>query len=107
MHLIRYATSTGAERVGLLDRGGIVRPIAFATMAELLAAPLDAIRAAAAEPADEDEPAVMLAPLAPQTDVWAAGVTYLRSRDARVEESRDQDVYTRVYDAARPELFPK
>ena len=36
-----------------------------------------------------------------------AGVTYLRSRDAREEESAVKDVYTRVYEAKRPELFFK
>jgi 2-dehydro-3-deoxy-D-arabinonate dehydratase len=43
-------------------------------------------------------------------EVWAAGVTYLRSRTARMEEARDAgggDFYDRVYDAARPELFFK
>src|SRR5215204_6569542 len=40
-------------------------------------------------------------------EVWAAGVTYLRSRDARMEESSQRDVYDRVYDADRPELFLK
>ncbi len=41
-------------------------------------------------------------------EVWASGVTYLRSRDARMEESEDGgDVYDRVYDAERPELFFK
>ncbi|MFN8592374.1 MAG: fumarylacetoacetate hydrolase family protein [Thermomicrobiales bacterium] len=40
-------------------------------------------------------------------EVWAAGVTYLRSRDARMEESTQRDVYDRVYDAARPEIFLK
>jgi 2-dehydro-3-deoxy-D-arabinonate dehydratase len=43
-------------------------------------------------------------------EVWAAGVTYLRSRDARMEESEDSgaaDCYQRVYDAERPELFFK
>jgi 2-dehydro-3-deoxy-D-arabinonate dehydratase len=39
--------------------------------------------------------------------VWCAGVTYQRSRDARVEESTVKDVYTLVYDADRPELFMK
>jgi 2-dehydro-3-deoxy-D-arabinonate dehydratase len=42
-----------------------------------------------------------------EQEVWAAGVTYLRSRDARMEESTQRDVYDRVYDAARPELFLK
>ncbi len=43
-------------------------------------------------------------------EVWAAGVTYLRSRDARMEESKDAggaDFYNKVYDAERPELFFK
>jgi 2-dehydro-3-deoxy-D-arabinonate dehydratase len=45
-------------------------------------------------------------PLEPP-EVWCAGVTYERSRDARVEESTVKDVYTLVYDADRPELFLK
>ena len=43
-------------------------------------------------------------------EVWAAGVTYLRSRDARIDESKDAggaDFYSKVYNAARPELFFK
>ncbi len=51
-------------------------------------------------------PYTLLAPVAPP-EVWAAGVTYLRSRDARVEESAVEDVYSLVYDAERPELFLK
>ncbi|CAN5427401.1 fumarylacetoacetate hydrolase family protein [soil metagenome] len=45
-----------------------------------------------------------------QQEVWAAGVTYLRSRNARMEESEDSgaaDCYQRVYEAERPELFFK
>jgi 2-dehydro-3-deoxy-D-arabinonate dehydratase len=52
------------------------------------------------------EPWKLLAPLvAPET--WAAGVTYERSRDARVHESQAADVYDLVYGAERPELFLK
>ncbi len=54
-------------------------------------------------------PAELLAPIQSQ-EVWAAGVTYLRSRDARIEESKDAGggtFYDRVYDAARPEIFFK
>ena len=40
-------------------------------------------------------------------EVWCAGVTYERSRDARIEESTVKDVYSLVYDADRPELFLK
>jgi 2-dehydro-3-deoxy-D-arabinonate dehydratase len=39
--------------------------------------------------------------------VWAAGVTFRRSRDARLEESRGLDAYDKVYLADRPELFLK
>jgi len=57
------------------------------------------------------EPAVLpphlLPPIVSQ-DVWAAGVTYKRSREARQEEARDGgDVYARVYNAQRPEIFFK
>jgi 2-dehydro-3-deoxy-D-arabinonate dehydratase len=51
--------------------------------------------------------AVVVAPIDTQ-EVWAAGVTYVRSRDARERESdRDASAYERVYDADRPELFFK
>jgi 2-dehydro-3-deoxy-D-arabinonate dehydratase len=41
-------------------------------------------------------------------EVWGAGVTYQRSRDARVAESDDaKDLYMHVYEAERPELFLK
>ena len=51
----------------------------------------------------------LLAPIGHQ-EVWAAGVTYLRSREARMEESKSAgggDFYDRVYAAPRPELFFK
>jgi len=51
----------------------------------------------------------LLAPIESQ-EVWAAGVTYYRSRDARMEESKSAgggDFYDRVYSADRPELFFK
>ncbi|HKP09728.1 MAG TPA: fumarylacetoacetate hydrolase family protein [Gaiella sp.] len=51
-------------------------------------------------------PYELLLPIEPP-EVWCAGVTYERSRDARVEESAVRDVYTLVYDALRPELFLK
>ena len=43
-----------------------------------------------------------------EQEIWAAGVTYERSRAARQEESKDGgDIYARVYEAERPELFFK
>jgi len=47
------------------------------------------------------------APIDPYQEVWAAGVTYLRSRDARKEESTVADMYQKVYEAERPEIFSK
>jgi 2-dehydro-3-deoxy-D-arabinonate dehydratase len=59
--------------------------------------------ASGAVPADR----TLLAPVESQ-EVWAAGVTYLRSRDARRRESgAESTAYDRVYDAERPELFFK
>ena len=49
----------------------------------------------------------LVAPVALDTEVWGAGVTYQRSRDARKEESDIPDVYQLVYEADRPELFFK
>jgi 2-dehydro-3-deoxy-D-arabinonate dehydratase len=54
-------------------------------------------------------PGNLLPPIGSQ-EVWAAGVTYFRSRDARMEESKSAgggDFYDRVYHAERPELFFK
>jgi 2-dehydro-3-deoxy-D-arabinonate dehydratase len=59
--------------------------------------------------AHEPDPGTLLAPIGSQ-EVWAAGVTYLRSRTARMEESKAAgggSFYDRVYDADRPELFFK
>ncbi len=55
------------------------------------------------------EPAVgpLLAPIESEQEVWASGVTYKRSREARTHESAVKDVYEKVYVANRPELFFK
>jgi 2-dehydro-3-deoxy-D-arabinonate dehydratase len=63
--------------------------------------------AAAAKPLPVAEP--LLAPIQNQ-EVWASGVTYYRSRSARMEDSKTSggsDFYDRVYNAERPELFFK
>ncbi|HTT22548.1 MAG TPA: fumarylacetoacetate hydrolase family protein [Candidatus Sulfotelmatobacter sp.] len=58
---------------------------------------------------ESPSPQDLLPPILSQ-EVWAAGVTYFRSRDARMEESKSAgggDFYDRVYQAERPELFFK
>ncbi len=56
--------------------------------------------------AEED----ILAPIDPQQELWACGVTYLRSKVGRQEESKNSggsDFYAKVYEAERPEVFFK
>jgi 2-dehydro-3-deoxy-D-arabinonate dehydratase len=55
----------------------------------------------------EPATAPLLAPIEPMQEVWAAGVTYLRSREARLVESDTKDIYDKVYEAERVELFFK
>ncbi|HTS07321.1 MAG TPA: fumarylacetoacetate hydrolase family protein [Candidatus Eisenbacteria bacterium] len=62
-----------------------------------------------ARPSHRPEMQDLMAPIGNQ-EVWAAGVTYYRSRNARMEESKSAgggDFYDRVYHAERPELFFK
>jgi 2-dehydro-3-deoxy-D-arabinonate dehydratase len=68
-----------------------------------------ASEAVKSSPVPRFDPATVLAPVGKQ-EVWAAGVTYYRSRKARMEESKDAgggNFYDRVYTAERPELFFK
>ncbi|HEY1777744.1 MAG TPA: fumarylacetoacetate hydrolase family protein [Solirubrobacteraceae bacterium] len=80
------------------------------SLAELLAAgrgPLEAaVDAALARDPVAAEDIEHLRPIDTQ-EVWASGVTYMRSRAARMSESVAADVYSRVYEAPRPELFLK
>jgi 2-dehydro-3-deoxy-D-arabinonate dehydratase len=78
----------------------VARPDAYSFLAE---------RVRSGEVAATPHVAKLLAPVGSQ-EVWAAGVTYLRSRAARMAESKDAgggDFYDRVYLAERPELFFK
>ena len=59
--------------------------------------------ARSAEPAE----GALLAPIEDTQEVWAAGVTYLRSREARMAESETADIYDKVYEAERVEVFFK
>ena len=57
----------------------------------------------------ESLPKTLKPPMGTQ-EIWASGVTYMRSREARMEESKKAgggSFYDRVYDADRPELFFK
>ena len=76
------------------------------TLTEAMHLTLAELKSAAANPSDSVT-GELTAPISPEIELWGAGVTYLRSRDARKEESGVPDVYQRVYEADRPELFFK
>ena len=120
MRLLRFLASSGEPRVGLIDgdsvaghkaTGDLTTLAAAPTLGSLLAQPLSRIREICAAPGGRvvrGAQAQLLAPVDGRTEVWAAGVTYERSRTARMAESENSaDIYDRVYDAARPELFFK
>ncbi len=124
MDIIRYHTSESpAPRVGVRDQGRVFGLPGVESLASLWALPLAEIRRrvrleatapppvaaghASLSPIAADE-VTLLPPIDGRTEVWAAGVTYFISREARVEESeRSADVYRQVYEAERPELFFK
>jgi 2-dehydro-3-deoxy-D-arabinonate dehydratase len=63
-----------------------------------------------AKPAGEELIKEVLAPIGNNQELWACGVTYLKSKIGRQEESKDAgggDFYARVYEAERPEVFFK
>ena len=76
------------------------------TLTEAMQLTLEELKARTAQTGAEIS-GELAAPIASEIELWGAGVTYLRSRDARKEESGVPDVYQRVYEADRPELFFK
>jgi 2-dehydro-3-deoxy-D-arabinonate dehydratase len=87
-------TTAGIERISqLLERSDLVDELQRLRTAELPRHSLDSVR--------------LLTPVEGQ-EVWAAGVTYLRSKEARVVESKfSANAYDQVYEAVRPEIFFK
>ena len=107
--MLLYRTDQGL----ILVTDGRSLRLADLTFDELLTdpAPLARLRAQVSRAAEVDgaTPQMLLAPIGSQ-EVWAAGVTYFRSRDARMDEARESGgatFYDRVYEAERPELFLK
>ncbi len=111
----RFKAASGETRVGLVSEDGReVRDLTSAGVSRLqpiLEAddPLGELRRLniGALPAIPIESVELCAPIERQ-EIWAAGVTYLRSKVARMEESDfSATAYDRVYDAPRPEIFFK
>ncbi|NUO97641.1 MAG: fumarylacetoacetate hydrolase [Nonomuraea sp.] len=112
MRIVRFVSPvTGAEAVGADDGERVAELTGVAGVGELLRLPVAELRercAAADGPRHASAGLRTLPPVDGRMEVWAAGVTYRRSREARVTESeRAADVYELVYDAERPELFFK
>ena len=110
MQIVRV-TSGGRDVAAVRrDDGTFVSAQPSLTVADLVRLDRPTMRRAVDELAAVGEPIradAQLAPVDRRMEVWAAGVTYIRSRDARVAESTTADPYDRVYDADRPELFFK
>jgi 2-dehydro-3-deoxy-D-arabinonate dehydratase len=110
LRLVRLRNPAGEVRVGLLagDEAGILASDDVVAMleAEELPRPAERVQMLDPETCIPSAPWSLLGPIVPP-ETWAAGVTYERSRAARVHESRVRDVYDLVYEARRPELFLK
>lgn len=118
MPLCHFSTAINTTpRLGWADLGGVYDLSAWAgaglqSMRDVLSRPFAEVRQVlndapyASLPVCAHNEATLHSPLDTQ-EVWACGVTYLRSRDARMEESSEQSVYDRVYSAERPEIFFK
>ncbi|MSU49273.1 MAG: 2-hydroxyhepta-2,4-diene-1,7-dioate isomerase [Opitutus sp.] len=103
-----FSTPTGL----IFERNGqFLSPARALTLDAIFQAtdPVAFITSALADAHPTSLPTVLRAPLQSQ-EVWAAGVTYLRSKSARMAESKDSGggtFYDKVYDAVRPEIFFK
>ena len=102
----RFGLIVGERVIDLAQSGG---PASLTAALQMPIAELQSALRAAGDAPNGGTPLMSVTLRAPidRQEVWAAGVTYLRSRDARMEESSQRDVYDRVYDADRPELFLK
>ncbi|MEN2742371.1 fumarylacetoacetate hydrolase family protein [Microbacterium sp. X-17] len=102
MHL--YRSADGRVIAHREDGPGLVPVASLAELLRLRSAELRTLLEGELAPT---APGIPAAPIDGRTEVWASGVTYLRSRSARMDESSDPDIYDRVYVAERPELFFK
>jgi 2-dehydro-3-deoxy-D-arabinonate dehydratase len=112
MKICRYLTADNQVRIGLAKGDNALldlSPAGIDSITALLESGDAAKRLAGLGELTEIPLAnvTLLSPIEVQ-EIWAAGVTYLRSKDARMEESDfSATAYDRVYDATRPELFFK
>ena len=103
MNLTRHRLEGGTRWA--LDGRYLPKSVTLRMLLELSQADLHNVLTALPKSDKAQDP--LLAPVEPHHEVWASGVTYLRSRDARKSESQMADVYDKVYEAERPEIFFK
>ena len=112
MKLGRFQNSAGEIRVGQLVNGSTIADLSAAgitSVTELLedSDRIQRVEALTGLPTVQLSEVKLLTPVE-QQEVWAAGVTYLRSKKARMEESDfSANAYDQVYEAPRPEIFFK
>ena len=108
--LARVRTADGGTHLCLWRDGELsdLHPLSLDVLLRLPLAEMRGLLELASHPRQHTDPTeVELAAPAESQEVWAAGVTYLRSREARVEETRQRTIYEHVYESDRPELFFK
>jgi len=108
--LARVRTADGATHLCLWRDAELwdLHPLSLDTLLRLPLAEMRELLELETHPRQRIDPAeVELAAPAQSQEVWAAGVTYLRSREARLEEARQKTIYEHVYESDRPELFFK
>jgi 2-dehydro-3-deoxy-D-arabinonate dehydratase len=103
MYLTRHQTAGGPRWA--LDGHYLPTDFSLSLLLQVPASSVQALLSSLPTGSAADGP--LLAPVDAIQDVWAAGVTYMRSRVAREHESATADIYEKVYDADRPEIFPK
>lgn len=113
VRICRFLAGDAAVRIGLVGDADVVdlTPAGITTLSRVLESgdPAELLNAIDRKtlPSFPIADVLLRAPIENQ-EVWAAGVTYLRSKTARMEESDfSATAYDRVYDAARPEIFFK
>jgi 2-dehydro-3-deoxy-D-arabinonate dehydratase len=110
LRVCRFRKKNGQAGCGLYEEAGVrdLTGLGFSSLTALLDDP-KALTAAdfSGAPVTSRSEVELLAPVEEQ-EVWAAGVTYLRSKKARMEESEfSASAYDKVYEAPRPEIFFK
>ena len=111
MQIIKFRDRQGTVHVGILSNQQVhtIKNVKSGSLSvsQALQTPIDQLKSSLSDSCDQASIQEFLAPLDEQ-EIWGAGVTYLRSKKAREDESEQAATfYDQVYQADRPELFFK